>query len=138
MFRNTESGYAIPMPGTVEGMEVKPASRGGGYILHLKVGDRIDTMVFSNSTTLTQTLLAMLNGEALLKMREQVPVDVAFMNRPADNAAGAPASDPAPAAAPKKKGGRPKMTDEQKAAAKAAREARRHADVPVEAGKKAA
>jgi hypothetical protein len=129
-------------------MEVRPASRGGGWILNMIVAGKSDTMVFTNEIVLTQTLMAMLNGAALAQMaaRPQQPQgdfnppprDVS--QRPENQVKQAVLAAPqqpkveAPAAEPAKKRGRKLMTEAEKAAAKAAREAKKanSANIPAE------
>ena len=148
MFRTTKSGYMIPEPNSVEYLEVRPASRGGGWIVNMVVAGKTDTMVFGDPTLLTQTLMAMLNGAALRQMQEKVqaqpqpevpPADVsqrikagpnlALKTAPVRSAGGETGGSPA------KRKGRPKMTEEQKAAAAAARAAKKanSADIPAAA-----
>ena len=125
MFKNAMIGYNVPEPGSVEAMEIRPASRGGGYLVFLTVAGKTDTMVFTNANVLTQVLMAMLNGAAFAQMANAAPRDVS--SRPA--AAPAPALSSVPALAsepegkPKRKGGRPRLSEEERAARKAARAA---------------
>ena len=146
MFRTTKSGYMIPEPNSVEYLEVRPASRGGGWIVNMVVAGKTDTMVFGDPTLLTQTLMAMLNGAALRQMQEKIQAQPQPEVPPADisrriHSAPKPilktkAIGPASAADPQpKRKGRPKMTEEQKAAAAAARAAKKanSADIPAAA-----
>ena len=142
MFKQTQNGYNIPVPGTVERMEARQATRGGGWILDLQVNGRSETMVFSTSEILTQTLMAMLNGAVLAQMAAEAqkirdnppPADVSQMQT---QQVGAGAQLPVAVELPKRKGGRPKgakLTDEQKAAMKASRAAKKagSANIPNE------
>ncbi len=111
MFKQTQNGYNIPVPGTVERMEARQATRGGGWILDLQVNGRSETMVFSTSEILTQTLMAMLNGAVLAQMAAEAqkirdnppPADVSQMQT---QQVGAGAQPPVAALLPKRKGGR--------------------------------
>lgn len=125
MFKDSLKGYNVPMPGTVEAMEVKPATRGGGYILNLTVSGKLDTMVFTDANMLTQTLMAMLNGAALMQMAASRP--------PADvgERMGAGLQTIQPPVQPKKKG-RPKLTEAEKAANRDRRAKANNAHVPSE------
>lgn len=138
MFRTMKDGYVMPEPGTVEGLEVKAATRGGGYIVHMQVKGRIDTMVFPDERRLTQTLMAMLNGAAFAQMKAPSPVPAQpVVQLPVQQVSPPPASDANPK--PKRKGGRPKLSEEEKAARKEARLAAKRlngakqTDVPAEA-----
>jgi hypothetical protein len=144
MFKATVNGYIMPQPGTIEYMEARPASRGGGWILNLMVNGKSDTMVFANANVLAQTMMAMLNGAALAQMAAQpqmqreasVPMDISRV-QPATQVPvpeTKPAAESADQGQPKRKG-RPPLTEAQKAERAAAKA---NGAAPVKKGKKVA
>lgn len=73
MFKQISNGYVIPEPGSVEGMNIAMANRGGGYIVTLIVRGRPETMVFTSLEILTTTLVTMLNSAALAQLATAAP-----------------------------------------------------------------
>lgn len=94
----------------VDAFSVLPASYGGGYILQLTIEGRLETVVFSDHETLTQYLKIMLSGQALARGEAPAAHEA---QRPA-------APDPV---VPKRKGGRPRLSEAEKAANRARRQA---------------
>jgi outer membrane biosynthesis protein TonB len=156
MFKQpTRPGYGIPsFP--VEKVEIIPAQLGGGFVvaMHLANG-KIEHMVFPDLQKMSQTLAGIFTLAGNVAQQQQAPANVPFRAiapqsptierkkpeppvAPAAEAA-KPEPEPAPveavASSPKKKG-RPKLTEEEKAANKARREAQKGANGVDHAGQK--
>lgn len=99
----------------IDGFSVEMPSFGGGYIVRIIMGGRIETVVFTDHNALTGYLAFMLSGAALALG--------------VSDAAGAPKPDdagkiePAPIAASTKRKGRPPLSEAEKAANRARRAA---------------
>lgn len=102
MFKEAPQGYRLPTD-PIEKFEAEPASFGGGFILRLTIRGKVESLVFSDQIGLTQYLLALSNAVALA--------------RPVQAAPEAPV--PVIETATKPRQGRPRLSDEEKAANKA-------------------
>lgn len=111
MFKDN-SALRVPVK-QIDAFSVEPASYGGGYILRLVIDDRSETVVFTDRSHLTQYLQLLLSGQALA-----LGVDSAAPEAPKSEETSSAASE---VPAPKRKGGRPRLTDEEKAANRARR-----------------
>ncbi len=157
-----QSGYR--MPTAVDKFEIFPASLGGGIIMNLYIGDRVETMCFPNAARMQQVLFAMLEGPnrlgavspvappasevksvneidllkaaaaereaaAAKSAAEAQAAEAPKVSKPRAKKEAAPVAavaEEAPVQAPAegaKKRGRPKLSEEEKAANRARREA---------------
>lgn len=117
MFKPALNGHRIPTE-PIEKLEVEAASLGGGFIVRLTIRGKIETLVFQDEGTLTRYLTALLNAAALAQMSQaaQKAVGEATAGLPAVASATPTAAEPV-----KRKGGRPRLSEEEKAANRAKR-----------------
>lgn len=99
----------------INGFSVEMPSFGGGYIVRLSIGGQIETLVFADSENLTRYLQIMLSGQALAQGAQ------AAAEAPKPDALGEMGVS-APKTSPVRKG-RPRLSDEEKAANRARRAA---------------
>lgn len=112
------SGRQMPVGNQIEEMRIRPASLGGGFIMELVVGGKVETMVFPSQQAMSQTMFTMFNAAAIAQMAaapaapaaaQPAPVSAAVTQEAlAKIASEAKARSVEPVKLDKKRGGRPK------------------------------
>jgi hypothetical protein len=125
-------GRQMPVGNAIEKLEIFPASLGGGFILSLHISGKAETMVFATQRELAQALFAMFNAASINAMAamakgEQTGAGPANVAQPPvpESVTQDALKKIAGESAKKKRGGRPKLSEEEKASRKAARAAKK-------------